>query len=173
MLQGIDILTVEKAKYVEKPWGWERWIAHGTPDFPYAYKEIFIKAPYKTSLQFHVEKQESNRLMQGEAVLHYSEQHIDALKLGLDLERYRNQEYTPEELHELFAPHIAGWLKTIKTRKIVPGEVVNVRPGYIHRIEAVEQDILLNEVSTDHLKDVIRIQDDAKRPHGHIGSEHK
>ena len=44
---------------VEKPWGYEKWIAH-TKD--YVLKEIFIKKGHKTSLQYHNEKKETNYL---------------------------------------------------------------------------------------------------------------
>ena len=44
-------------------------------------------------------------------------------------------------------------------------------PGNIHRIQAIT-DILLYEVSTPHLDDVVRLQDDNKRPDGRIKEEH-
>ena len=82
-LKGIDIRSADAVKMVEKPWGWEKWLAHGKPEFPYAFKMIHVRAPHKTSLQFHRYKQESNYLLKGKAVLYYAEKPVD-------IERYRN-----------------------------------------------------------------------------------
>jgi mannose-6-phosphate isomerase-like protein (cupin superfamily) len=46
-----------------------------------------------------------------------------------------------------------------------------VEPGDIHRIEAVT-DLVLQEVSTPHVDDVIRLEDVTNRPDGRIESEH-
>jgi len=172
-MTGIKVLTTDEAKQVSKPWGWEKWIAHGTPDYPYAYKQIYIRAPYKTSLQFHVFKQESNYLLKGSAILHYADAPVDMERLGLDKHRYERGEYSSEELHTMLAPQLPDILSAIKTRTVNEGETIHVWPGYVHRIEARDTDLLLMEVSTDHLMDVIRLHDDASRPHGHIASEHK
>ncbi len=51
------------------------------------------------------------------------------------------------------------------------GDVLHVTPFHIHRLEAISHLTLL-EASTNHLDDVIRIQDDFKRDHGRIESEH-
>lgn len=48
---------------------------------------------------------------------------------------------------------------------------IDVTPNIIHRIES-KTDILLYEVSTPHLDDVIRLQDDAERTDGRIEEEH-
>ena len=45
-----------------------------------------------------------------------------------------------------------------------PGDVYHVRPGCIHRFGAGNvQNVMLVEVSTNHLKDVVRLADDYKR----------
>lgn len=46
-----------------------------------------------------------------------------------------------------------------------------VQPGIVHRVVAVT-DIILQEVSTPEVDDVIRIEDDANRPDGRIETEH-
>lgn len=51
------------------------------------------------------------------------------------------------------------------------GDFFNVTPPKKHRVIAVT-DIILQEVSTPEVDDVIRIEDDAKRPDGRIESEH-
>jgi hypothetical protein len=156
-LKGIDIRTTEQVKHVVKPWGWEKWLADGKPDFPYAYKMIHVRAPHKTSLQFHKYKQESNFLLKGSAVLYYADAPIDA-------ERYEKGGYSKAELDQIIA--------NLKTHRFKEGEIVHVLPGHIHRIEALE-DITLMETSTTELDDVFRLQDDAARTHGRIEGEHK
>lgn len=54
---------------------------------------------------------------------------------------------------------------------LVPGQIVHVRPGVVHRIEAVT-DLVIIEVSTPELDDVIRLEDDMNRGSGRIESEH-
>jgi mannose-6-phosphate isomerase len=56
-------------------------------------------------------------------------------------------------------------------RPLVPGQIAHVRPGTVHRVEAVT-DLVLVEVSTPELDDVIRIEDDLGRGDGRIEAEH-
>ena len=46
--------------------------------------------------------------------------------------------------------------------RLMPGDVIENRPGRKHRTTAVE-DLRLIEVSTPHLDDVVRVEDDYKR----------
>jgi mannose-6-phosphate isomerase len=48
---------------------------------------------------------------------------------------------------------------------------IDVTPGILHRIEAVT-DVVLFEVSTPHLDDVMRVSDDTNRADGLIADEH-
>ena len=157
MEQQIQILSCEEAKLVEKPWGWERWIADAEPSFRYALKQIFIRAPYKSSIQFHKDKQETNYVQKGRAILHYSAEPID-------LDAYLNGRYSEDKIAQIIA--------SLKSREIVPGMVFHVFPGFIHRVEAIE-DLTMIEVSTTELDDVYRLQDDSGRGHGRIESEHQ
>ena len=51
---------------------------------------------------------------------------------------------------------------TIRSRTMVPGDVVRVRPGHLHRMTALEDcDVL--EVSTPEQDDVVRHEDDYGR----------
>ncbi|MBI4860356.1 MAG: cupin domain-containing protein [Candidatus Riflebacteria bacterium] len=154
----MSILVADAASVrpVSKPWGYEKWIAPGRPDFPYVLKEIFIRAPHRSSLQFHQQKQESNYVLSGQVWLHYSD-------TSIDIERYKRSGYEPEELGRL--------LKTVCRVRLGPGSIFHVRPGYLHRVEAVE-DLLMVETSTTELDDVFRLADDAGRPHGRIDAEH-
>jgi len=68
------------------------------------------------------------------------------------------------------------WLENdngVVEKKIMKaGEYFNVTPPKKHRVIAIT-DIVLQEVSTPEVDDVIRIEDDAKRKDGRIESEHK
>ena len=152
----VQILAIPQVKLVEKPWGWERWIADGTPTFPYALKEIFINAPHKSSLQFHQSKQETNYIQGGRGILHYSREPINVTD-------YLQGRYSKEKLDEL-----AG---SLEQRELMPGTVFHIFPGFIHRIEAVE-DLTMIEASSVELDDIFRLQDDSGRGHGRIPNEH-
>ena len=52
------------------------------------------------------------------------------------------------------------------------GDFFNVAPPKKHRVIAIS-DIILQEVSTPEVDDVVRIEDDAHRLDGKIESEHK
>ena len=52
-----------------------------------------------------------------------------------------------------------------------PISTIDVEPMTLHRLEAVT-DLVLFEVSTPHLDDVIRVQDDTDRENGLISAEH-
>jgi mannose-6-phosphate isomerase len=71
-----------------------------------------------------------------------------------------------------------GWLRVgadsaspLEDHSLTAGHIAHIRPGVVHRIEAVT-DIVLVEVSTPELDDVIRIEDDLGRGSGRIESEH-
>ena len=46
----------------------------------------------------------------------------------------------------------------LETFEITPGDAYRLRPGTVHRMTAVE-DTLVVEVSTNHLTDVVRLED--------------
>ena len=142
--QGVFVKKSVQLYKVDKPWGHELWI-NGEHEL-YAFKEIFIKAGTKTSLQYHNYKQETNLLVDGDALLHY--------KSSYD---------TPNEKVKD---------NDISCVKISDVSSIDISPPVLHRLEAIS-DITLYETSTPHLNDVIRISDDADRPDGRIDSEHK
>ena len=76
----IQINSKKNVKIVKKPWGYEKWIAPGKPNFKYALKEIFLKKGKKSSLQFHEKKEETNYILSGKGVLHYSNEKINFKK---------------------------------------------------------------------------------------------
>ncbi|MFH0815003.1 MAG: cupin [Candidatus Falkowbacteria bacterium] len=68
------------------------------------------------------------------------------------------------------------WLENetgeIAKRKMGVNDFFNVIPPRKHRVIAIT-DLILQEVSTPEVDDVIRIEDDAARPSGRIAAEHK
>ena len=141
---SLKVTPESELKKVSKPWGHEIWVNGEHPN--YALKKIFIRAGTKTSLQYHRFKQETNVLFGGRARLFFKQDpSVD------------NDAVTPENLGSIDLDPISS---------------IDVYPGTLHRLEALS-DVLLCETSTPHLNDVVRVQDDAKRPDGRIASEHQ
>mgnify|MGYP001586744810 CR=1 FL=1 len=53
-------------KVVNKPWGYEKWIGGGKS---YFLKEILLRAGFKSSLQYHEVKEETNYILSGQGIL--------------------------------------------------------------------------------------------------------
>lgn len=128
---------------VNKPWGYELWINGQHPN--YAIKKIFITDKTKTSLQFHNYKQETNVLFSGKALLHY--------KITQDK---KNNDIIDSDIGTVLISAVSS---------------IDIKPPILHRLEAVGN-IILYEVSTPHLDDVIRVMDDTKRSDGRVTKEH-
>ena len=64
-----NVIKKKKIYTVKKPWGYEKWL-NGRGKY-YAFKKIFLKSNFKTSLQFHRYKSETNILYNGKAQLVY------------------------------------------------------------------------------------------------------
>jgi hypothetical protein len=139
----IAVVKAAEIKKVVKPWGHELWISGEHPE--YALKQVFIRAPHKTSLQYHDFKHETIVLFSGNAHLHHKRD-----------ENTPNDSVTPIDL---------------TTTELGPVSVAHIKPPVLHRFEACS-DLTLYEASTPHLHDVIRVSDDSNRPHGRIESEH-
>ena len=152
----IEISNVKSSHKVKKPWGYELWIANGNPNFKYVLKEIFFKAPYRTSLQVHQFKEETNYVQSGKGILFFSEKFFNVKK-------FQRGEFTEKEIDE--------FTQNLKKIEISSGSVIHVKSGCIHRIEAIE-DLKIIEASSVELDDVIRLKDDTNRKHGKINSEH-
>jgi mannose-6-phosphate isomerase len=140
--QGRHLTRAADIYKVTKPWGHELWISGEHPG--YAFKQVFVKKPTRTSLQYHNFKQETNVLIEGEAILHYNAAGV------------RNED--------------VGEAETGQT-PLSPISALDISPPTLHRLEAIT-DITLYETSTPHLDDVIRVQDDARRSDGRIAAEH-
>ena len=154
---SIDIKKIQDIKKVDKPWGYEKWIADGSPNFKYALKEILLKSKFKSSVQFHEFKEETNYIQKGEGILHYYPNPIN-------FEKYQNNEYSDDEFKDI--------LTNLKKQKLYPGMVFHIKPGIIHRVEAIT-DLTMIESSTIELDDVVRLNDEWGRHDGKIESEHK
>ncbi len=140
-----NILIKKSSKFykVIKPWGYELWINSLNNNF--AFKKIFIKKGFQTSLQYHNYKRETNMILEGEAGLFYKKNKM-----------IKNMNVKT---------------KDIGFKKLKKGTIINVFPKILHRIKALSN-LTLYEVSSPHLKDVVRVQDDTARVSGHIKSEH-
>lgn len=139
----ITVLRDYEIKKVAKPWGHELWMSGEHPE--YALKQVCIRAPHKTSLQYHDYKHETIVLFSGSARLHHK--------------------------RDESVPHSSLGEGDLTATTLAPGSVAHIRPPVLHRFEACT-DLTLYEASTPHLHDVIRVSDDSNRPDGRIESEH-
>ena len=119
-------------KTVYKPWGMEHWLELNDK---YCYKRIHINAGHRTSYQYHIQKLETNFIIEGQA------------------------EVWLEDDYGVVQVSIMG-----------AGDFFTVLPLRKHRVIAIT-DIILQEVSTPEVDDVIRIEDDACRSDGLIAHE--
>ena len=153
---NIKILDISNIRTVTKPWGYEKWISDGAPDFKYVLKEIFYRSPFRTSIQVHKFKEETHYVLSGRGTLFYSQEIFDVGK-------YEKGDYTQDEIKK--------FILELKKEEITTGKVVHIKPGCIHRIESLE-DLTIIESSTIELDDIIRLEDDTGRKNGRIESEH-
>ena len=149
-------MSIIKPRIIQKPWGSEQWIADGVRT-PYALKKIFFKKDKRSSLQVNQYKHETNYVLEGTGILLLRE------KL-FDVKSYLND---PDK--SLFTTEINDGLLEIL---IKPGDIIDVKPGQIHRVIALT-DLVFIEASSIELDDVIRLNDDTNRGHGKINSEHE
>jgi len=154
---SIEIKKIDSVKKVDKPWGYEKWIADGAPNFKYALKEIFFKSGFKSSIQFHEFKEETSYVKSGTGILHYYPERID-------FDRYKNGDYNDEDIQEI--------IDNLQHDELESGMVYHIKPGIIHRVEALT-DLTLIESSTIELDDVTRINDQWGRNNGTVSKEHK
>ena len=59
---------------------------------------------------------------------------------------------------------------TFSEKRLKPGQHFHVKVGCIHRMAAVTGDVLVMEVSTPELEDVVRLEDDYDRAHPMSGA---
>jgi quercetin dioxygenase-like cupin family protein len=146
---------LQKPRTIEKPWGNELWIADGVRT-PYALKRILFKAGKRSSLQVHKFKFETNYVLEGTGV-------FQIWLEPFDCDSFTANNIPQDELDKI--------LSRVTEVELKPGDVIDVKPGQIHRITAVT-DLTFIEASTVELDDVIRLADDANRGNGKIETEH-
>ena len=129
-----DLISNNLLKEVVKPWGKEVWFELNDK---YCYKRLYVNQGTRTSYQYHVEKLETNYIIEGEA--------------------------------EVWLENAAGVVEKLQLKQ---DDFFTVLPGRKHRIIA-KTDVVLQEVSTPEVDDVVRLEDDSSRPSGRIESEHK
>lgn len=146
-----------KIKKVNKPWGYELWIASNENKAKFAMKEIYIKSGFKTSFQFHEKKEECNYIINGTGKFYVS-------KNKINLQKFKKNNYSESELRKI--------IKNLKVYKLKKGSSFYIKPLYVHSVLSTK-DLLMMESSTLELDDVYRIFDESGRGHGRIKSEHK
>jgi len=119
-----------------KPWGREIWFAHTDK---YAGKILEVKKGHRYSLQYHECKEETQYILKGKAIFTYCE--FDS----------------PEAL-ETFGQDP----KKLQEKILNEGDKIDVKPYTIHRLEAIEDTVVL-EVSSPELDDVVKLADDYGR----------
>lgn len=152
----MEFYQINECHTVVKPWGHEVWLQAGTEVYPFALKELLLKAGNQTSLQVHQFKSESIRVISGSGQILYSDQLFDCT-------RFFNNGYSELEIDAL--------KKNLKVKQVSSGLVFHTPPGTIHRMVA-DIDLVYIEASTTQLDDVIRLEDSSNRSHGRIDAEH-
>jgi mannose-6-phosphate isomerase-like protein (cupin superfamily) len=99
----------------------------------YVGKYLYINRGHRLSRQYHEKKEETIRVMQG----------VLLLELGFDFD--------------------SGFDSNVVQLSLSPGDVYHITPKTVHRFCAKDEDVVLVEVSTPELDDVVRISDDYSR----------
>ena len=108
-----------KIKKVNKPWGYELWIASNENKAKFAMKEIYIKSGFKTSFQFHEKKEECNYIINGTGKFYVS-------KNKINLRKFKKNKYSESELRKI--------IKNLKVYKLKKGSSFYIKPLYVHSV---------------------------------------
>lgn len=118
-------------RIVQKPWGFEEIWAETAN---YVGKVLTIKPGHRLSRQYHVQKEETFRVLSGTLILEI------------------------------------GQGETMQVFTLEAGDSYHCPPGTIHRMiceltdyDGLDREVKVLEVSTNHLDDVVRLEDDYKR----------
>lgn len=97
--RGLILDTVSSAKLVTKNWGHERWLLF--ENSPFAVKLLHLKAGCRTSLQYHIKKEEFLFVLSGTLIMHY----LDDLKVfrATQLNRGHTALIRPNTIHRVEA----------------------------------------------------------------------
>lgn len=137
---------------VSKPWGWEKWIETK----PLVLKEILTKSGFSSSIHVHKIKWETNYVIGGRGKVYTS-------LVPLDLDKFLRKEYIQQQIDNI--------IYKMECREVTIGDSYTILPGFIHKVEAVE-DLHTIESSTPEVDDVVRIKDSYGRGDGRIEVEH-
>ncbi|MBI1860512.1 MAG: cupin domain-containing protein [Deltaproteobacteria bacterium] len=91
--------STKTCKLVTKHWGYEKWIVHAGA--PFAFKLLFLKAGFRTSLQYHEKKEECMLLLSGWVRLHYQDE--AGLPKTMDLNAGHTIHVKPNTVHRVEA----------------------------------------------------------------------
>ena len=81
----------------------------------------------------------------------------------LSLQYHNKKEETIRILSGKMTFHFGNAENNVKEILLNPGDTFHIKPGLIHRFEAKDDDVVLVEVSTTELDDVVRLKDDYNR----------
>jgi mannose-6-phosphate isomerase len=118
---------------------------------PFSFEPQRIDKPWGHELVWALSEQYAGKLLTVNA----------GQRLSLQFHREKDESwYLLEGRAEL---EFAAPGETITTSEVVtPGAAFRIRPGTVHRITALE-DVVMLEVSTPHLDDVVRLEDEYGR----------
>ena len=114
---------IEKAKYVPKGWGFERWIVNNDQ---YCGKELFVAKDRKFSVHYHKIKDETFYVTKGQAILRWT--------------------MLPKNWDDVASTHHG---LPMNETIISPGDIFHVPVKMVHQIEAIS-DFTMMEFSTHH-----------------------
>lgn len=139
----LELMEMNSAKKVNKPWGYELWLSGEAES--YAFKKIFLREGNRTSLQYHRQKRETTYIPAGRPQLTLASSEVRPLSDPGDI--------------------------SLRILELSTPVSIDVPPLALHRLTA-GSDLFIYEASTPELDDVIRVADDNKRGDGRISAEH-
>jgi len=130
---------LEDFERIEKPWGYEVLFAKSSGSNGYIGKLLYIDSGERLSMQYHEKKEETIFIKSGTLYLQ---------TFGDIRDNISHLDLTSIQICEI---------------ELVSGEIYHIPPFFSHRFIAKETDVEIIEISTNHLKDTIRISDDYGR----------
>ena len=140
------MIKFSKILEIDKPWGGEKIVFNKNSKLIKGIlKIITIKKGKSCSLQYHNKKIENICIISGNAYLYYFDKKINQKMISM-----------PKEREQKIID------KKILKRKIKRDDNFFIKNKIIHKIEALS-DLTFIEISSNHLKDVVRINDEYGR----------
>jgi mannose-6-phosphate isomerase len=140
------MIKFSKILKINKPWGGEKILfSKNSSLIKGILKIITIKKGKACSLQYHNKKVENICIISGDAYLYYFDKKTN--KQMVSLPKKRDQKIIDKKLFR---------------KKIKKDDNFFIKNKVIHKIEALS-DLTFVEISSNHLKDVVRINDEYGR----------